>query len=91
MRRVIARAPRPAVSRTASTPPGVDYPITHLVLAWPPDQAHAARAELVRVAQRLAKLAVPWSVALPRNRRAATAHEEVEVDTAVGLSHVLPE
>jgi LysR family transcriptional regulator, benzoate and cis,cis-muconate-responsive activator of ben and cat genes len=31
--------------------PVVDYPITHLVLAWPADQAHAARAELVRMVQ----------------------------------------
>jgi DNA-binding transcriptional LysR family regulator len=38
--------------------PVVDYPITHLVLAWPADQAHAARAELVRVAQGLALQAV---------------------------------
>jgi hypothetical protein len=35
--------------------PVVDYPITHLVLAWPADQAHAPRAELVRMAQRLAR------------------------------------
>ena len=34
--------------------PVVDYPITHLVLAWPVDQAHAPRAELVRMAQGLA-------------------------------------
>jgi DNA-binding transcriptional LysR family regulator len=34
--------------------PVVDYPITHLVLAWPADQAHAPRAELVRIAQGLA-------------------------------------
>jgi DNA-binding transcriptional LysR family regulator len=34
--------------------PVVDYPITHLVLAWPADQAHAPRAELVRMAQELA-------------------------------------
>ena len=34
--------------------PVVDYPITHLVLAWPAGQTHAARAELVRTAQRLA-------------------------------------
>jgi DNA-binding transcriptional LysR family regulator len=34
--------------------PVVDYPITHLVLAWPADQAHAPRAELVRIAQELA-------------------------------------
>jgi DNA-binding transcriptional LysR family regulator len=34
--------------------PVVDYPITHLVLAWPADQAHAPRAELVRMAQGLA-------------------------------------
>jgi DNA-binding transcriptional LysR family regulator len=33
--------------------PVVDYPITHLVLAWLADQAHAPRAELVRMAQRL--------------------------------------
>jgi hypothetical protein len=30
--------------------PVVDYPVTHLVLAWPADQAHAPRAELVRMA-----------------------------------------
>ncbi|HEY3714247.1 MAG TPA: LysR family transcriptional regulator [Jatrophihabitantaceae bacterium] len=35
--------------------PVVDYPITHLVLAWPADQAHAPRAELVRMAQRLTR------------------------------------
>ena len=29
--------------------PVVDYPITHLVLAWPADQTHPARAELVRM------------------------------------------
>jgi hypothetical protein len=34
--------------------PVVDYPITHLVLAWPADRAHAARAALVRTAQGLA-------------------------------------
>jgi hypothetical protein len=34
--------------------PVVDYPITHLVLAWPAGQAHAPRAELVRMAQGLA-------------------------------------
>ena len=34
--------------------PVVDYPITHLVLAWPADQAHAPRADLVRIAQGLA-------------------------------------
>jgi DNA-binding transcriptional LysR family regulator len=34
--------------------PVVDYPITHLVLAWPADQAHAARESLVRMAQGLA-------------------------------------
>jgi DNA-binding transcriptional LysR family regulator len=34
--------------------PVVDYPITHLVLAWSADQAHAPRAELVRMAQELA-------------------------------------
>ena len=34
--------------------PVVDYPITHLVLAWPADQAHAPGAELVRMAQGLA-------------------------------------
>jgi len=33
--------------------PVVDYPITHLVLAWPADQAHAPRAELVRTARGL--------------------------------------
>jgi DNA-binding transcriptional LysR family regulator len=35
--------------------PVVDYPITHLVLAWPADQAHAPLAELVRMAQELAR------------------------------------
>jgi LysR family transcriptional regulator, benzoate and cis,cis-muconate-responsive activator of ben and cat genes len=35
--------------------PVVDYPITHLVLAWPADQAHAPRAELVRMARVLAR------------------------------------
>jgi DNA-binding transcriptional LysR family regulator len=35
--------------------PVVDYPITHLVLAWPADQAHAPRAELVRMAERLTR------------------------------------
>jgi DNA-binding transcriptional LysR family regulator len=34
--------------------PVVDYPITHLVLAWPANQAHAPRAELVRMARGLA-------------------------------------
>jgi LysR family transcriptional regulator, benzoate and cis,cis-muconate-responsive activator of ben and cat genes len=34
--------------------PVVDYPITHLVLAWPADRAHAPRAELVRTAHGLA-------------------------------------
>jgi DNA-binding transcriptional LysR family regulator len=38
--------------------PVVDYPITHLVLAWPAEQAHAPRAELVRTAQGLAIQAV---------------------------------
>ena len=33
--------------------PVVDYPITHLVLAWLADQAYAPRAELVRMAQGL--------------------------------------
>jgi DNA-binding transcriptional LysR family regulator len=37
-----------------ATVPVIDYPITHLVLAWPADQAHAPRAELVRMAQELA-------------------------------------
>jgi DNA-binding transcriptional LysR family regulator len=31
--------------------PVVDYPITHLVLAWPADQTHAARGALVALAQ----------------------------------------
>jgi DNA-binding transcriptional LysR family regulator len=31
--------------------PVVDYPITHLVLAWPAGQTHPARAELVRMVQ----------------------------------------
>jgi DNA-binding transcriptional LysR family regulator len=34
--------------------PVVDYPITHLVLAWPAGQAHAPLAELVRMARGLA-------------------------------------
>jgi hypothetical protein len=34
--------------------PVVDYPITHLVLAWPADQAHASRGALVGLAQRFA-------------------------------------
>jgi len=34
--------------------PVVDYPVTRLVLAWAADQAHAPRAELVRMAQGLA-------------------------------------
>jgi DNA-binding transcriptional LysR family regulator len=34
--------------------PVVDYPTTHLVLAWPADQAHAPRAQLVRMARGLA-------------------------------------
>ncbi|MDX6229318.1 MAG: hypothetical protein QOI76_2708 [Frankiales bacterium] len=34
--------------------PVVDYPITHLVLAWLAAQAHAPRGELVGLAQRLA-------------------------------------
>lgn len=38
-----------------TTVPVVDYPITHLVLAWPADQPHATRAKLVRVAQGLAR------------------------------------
>jgi LysR family transcriptional regulator, benzoate and cis,cis-muconate-responsive activator of ben and cat genes len=35
--------------------PVVDYPVTHLVLAWPADQAHAPRTELVRMARGLAR------------------------------------
>jgi DNA-binding transcriptional LysR family regulator len=35
--------------------PVIDYPITHLVLAWPAEQAHAPGAELVRLADRLAR------------------------------------
>lgn len=38
----------------------VDYPITHLVLAWHADQAHAAPQELVRRAQGLALQAVSY-------------------------------
>jgi LysR family transcriptional regulator, benzoate and cis,cis-muconate-responsive activator of ben and cat genes len=34
--------------------PVVDYPITHLVLAWPANHSHAPRAELVRMARGLA-------------------------------------
>jgi LysR family transcriptional regulator, benzoate and cis,cis-muconate-responsive activator of ben and cat genes len=37
-----------------SAVPVIDYPITHLVLAWPAGQAHAPRAELIRLAQGLA-------------------------------------
>jgi DNA-binding transcriptional LysR family regulator len=33
--------------------PVVDYPITHLVLAWPMDQVHASRSALVVLAQEL--------------------------------------
>jgi hypothetical protein len=44
--------------------PVVDYPITHLVLAWPADQAHAPRAELVRMAQEL-KQVTGWRVGAP--------------------------
>lgn len=33
--------------------PVIDYPTTHLVLAWPADRAHAPRAELVQMAQGL--------------------------------------
>jgi DNA-binding transcriptional LysR family regulator len=33
--------------------PVVDYPVTHLVLAWAAGQAHAPRGELVRMAQGL--------------------------------------
>ena len=40
--------------------PVVDYPITHLVLAWPADQAHAQRAELVRTAQGLVSHGPPY-------------------------------
>ena len=39
--------------------PVVDYPITHLVLAWLAGQAHAPRAELVRIAQELAPIFAP--------------------------------
>jgi DNA-binding transcriptional LysR family regulator len=35
--------------------PVIDYPITHLVLAWPAGHAHAPRAELVRMAQKLTR------------------------------------
>ena len=35
--------------------PVIDYPITHLVLAWPSGQANAPRAELVRLAQELGR------------------------------------
>jgi DNA-binding transcriptional LysR family regulator len=34
--------------------PVVDYPITHLVLAWPADQANASRDNLVGLSQKLA-------------------------------------
>jgi DNA-binding transcriptional LysR family regulator len=36
---------------TVTAVPVVDYPVTHLVLAWAAEQAHAPRAELVRMAQ----------------------------------------
>jgi DNA-binding transcriptional LysR family regulator len=39
---------------TVTAVPVVDYPVTHLVLAWPADQAHALRAELIRMAEGLA-------------------------------------
>jgi LysR family transcriptional regulator, benzoate and cis,cis-muconate-responsive activator of ben and cat genes len=39
--------------------PVIDYPITHLVLAWPTDQTRASRVELVGVAERLLRGAVP--------------------------------
>jgi DNA-binding transcriptional LysR family regulator len=39
---------------TVTAVPVVDYPVTQLVLAWPADQAHASRAELIRLAQGLA-------------------------------------
>jgi DNA-binding transcriptional LysR family regulator len=39
---------------TVTAVPVVDYPVTHLVLAWPAGQAHAPRAELVRMARGLA-------------------------------------
>ena len=35
--------------------PVIDYPITHLVLAWPAAQAHGLRAELIRMAEGLAR------------------------------------
>jgi DNA-binding transcriptional LysR family regulator len=40
---------------TVAAVPVVDYPVTHLVLAWAADQAHAPRAELVRMAQGLTR------------------------------------
>jgi DNA-binding transcriptional LysR family regulator len=40
---------------TVTAVPVVDYPVTHLVLAWAADQAHAPRAELVRMGQGLAR------------------------------------
>jgi DNA-binding transcriptional LysR family regulator len=42
--------------------PVIDYPITHLVLAWRAEHAHASRVELVGLAQRLA---VQWNSRLP--------------------------
>ena len=35
--------------------PVIDYPITHLVLAWPAAQVHGLRAELIRMAEGLAR------------------------------------
>ena len=41
------------LSGSVTPVPVVDYPITHLVLAWLADQAYAPVAELVRIAQGL--------------------------------------
>jgi DNA-binding transcriptional LysR family regulator len=50
--------------------PVIDYPITHLVLAWPADQTHAARVALVGLAQ--SGLAVTASSREHSNRSSAT-------------------
>jgi hypothetical protein len=52
---VVAEGVADRLGSAVTAVPVVDYPITHLVLAWPADQAHAQRAELVRMAQGLAR------------------------------------
>jgi DNA-binding transcriptional LysR family regulator len=66
---VIGEGVADRLGAAVSAVPVVDYPITHLVLAWPADQAHAPRAELVRMAQGLAlqgRLAPDVQGAAPR-------------------------